>query len=236
LDLDKEIEPLDPGVRNSKFSTKRGHLPGQSLDHFDGSPLGGYGGHTSSRPFGVIANSLIDRYGDQTRWDEAADRMFIDANEPGHPAENLMPLYGPNSPLVDAYSIAGFKVVNGDGRFQNCSIINCLDYIFVSQALAGLVTGGGLERHGLWGTPTTRTRLRRITGRSTGTWKVPRIGLRSRRDLRRHQYVSAAAPAHVTAIIRPCVELYSCERRAQRASSLRLPVRRARAYRFAAIG
>jgi endonuclease/exonuclease/phosphatase family metal-dependent hydrolase len=58
-----------------------------------------------------------------------------DADAPGQPAENLAPLYGPNSPLVDAYSIAGFNVGNRLGSFQNCSITNRLDYIFVSQAL-----------------------------------------------------------------------------------------------------
>lgn len=79
-----------------------------------------------------------------------------DADAPGQPAENLVPLYGPNGPLVDAYSIAGFNVGNRLGSFQSCSITNRLDYIFVSQALAGLVTGGGLERHGLWGTPTNK--------------------------------------------------------------------------------
>jgi hypothetical protein len=72
------------------------------------------------------------------------------------PAENLAPPYGPNIPLVDAYSIAGFNVGNRLGSFQNSHITNRLDYIFVSQALAGLVTGGGLERHGLWGTPTNK--------------------------------------------------------------------------------
>jgi Endonuclease/Exonuclease/phosphatase family len=75
---------------------------------------------------------------------------------PGQPAQNMTPLYGANSPLVDAYSIAGFNVGNRLGSFQNCSIDNRLDYIFVSQPLAGLVTGGGLERHGLWGTPTNK--------------------------------------------------------------------------------
>jgi hypothetical protein len=29
---------------------------------------------------------------------------------------------------------------------------NRFDYIFVSQALAGLVSKDGIERHGLWGT------------------------------------------------------------------------------------
>lgn len=39
------------------------------------------------------------------------------------------------------------------GSFQSCSIRNRLDYIFVSHGLAPLVTGGGLERRGLWGDP-----------------------------------------------------------------------------------
>jgi len=38
--------------------------------------------------------------------------------------------------------------------FHSCTIRNRLDYIFVSRALAALVVNGGLERHGLWGTPT----------------------------------------------------------------------------------
>jgi endonuclease/exonuclease/phosphatase family metal-dependent hydrolase len=79
-----------------------------------------------------------------------------DADAPTQPAINLAPLYGPGSPLVEAYSIPGFNVGNRPGSFQNCSITNRLDYIFVSQALVGLVTGGGLERHGLWGTPTNK--------------------------------------------------------------------------------
>jgi hypothetical protein len=72
----------------------------------------------------------------------------------GQSAANLAPLYGPNSPLVDAYSISGFNVGARPGSFQSCGIRNRLDYIFVSQALASLVVNGGLERHGLWGTPT----------------------------------------------------------------------------------
>lgn len=72
----------------------------------------------------------------------------------GQTAANLVPLYGPNSPLVDAYSLPSFNVGTRPGSFQSCSIRNRLDYIFLSQALASLVTGGGLERRGLWGTPT----------------------------------------------------------------------------------
>jgi endonuclease/exonuclease/phosphatase family metal-dependent hydrolase len=72
----------------------------------------------------------------------------------GQAAENLAPLYGPTSPLVDVYSLPAFNEGPRPGSFQSCGIRNRLDYIFVSQPLAALVTGGGLERRGLWGTPT----------------------------------------------------------------------------------
>jgi hypothetical protein len=35
------------------------------------------------------------------------------------------------------------------GTFQSCGIRNRLDYILVSYDLAGLMVGGGIERHGL---------------------------------------------------------------------------------------
>jgi endonuclease/exonuclease/phosphatase family metal-dependent hydrolase len=72
----------------------------------------------------------------------------------GQSAANLAPLYGPTSPLVDVYTLPAFDVGSRPGSFQGCAIRNRLDYIFVSQALANLVTFGGVERRGLWGTPT----------------------------------------------------------------------------------
>ena len=109
----------------------------------------------------------------------------------GQPAENLAPLYGPSGPLVDAYSIAGFNIGNRLGSFQNCSITNRLDYIFVSQALAGLVTGGGLERHGLWGTSNEQEPAsdRHVLGDLRRPGRSRRRRVRSRRDLRRHQHL-----------------------------------------------
>lgn len=71
----------------------------------------------------------------------------------GNSATNFAPLYGPNSPLVDVYSLAAFNTGPKPGTFQTCSITNRLDYIFVSKNLAPLVVGGGIERHGLWGGP-----------------------------------------------------------------------------------
>jgi endonuclease/exonuclease/phosphatase family metal-dependent hydrolase len=70
----------------------------------------------------------------------------------GQTAINLTALYDQNSPLVDVYSLPAFAVGKRPGSFENCTIRNRFDYIFVSQALAGVVTGGGIERHGLWGT------------------------------------------------------------------------------------
>jgi hypothetical protein len=65
-------------------------------------------------------------------------------------------LYGANSPLVDVYSLPTFDEGPRPGSFQSCGLANRLDYIFVSQALAAQVTAGGLERRGLWGTPTNK--------------------------------------------------------------------------------
>jgi endonuclease/exonuclease/phosphatase family metal-dependent hydrolase len=74
----------------------------------------------------------------------------------GQSAVNLAPLYAQNSPLVDAYSLPAFDTGPRPGTFQSCGIRNRLDYIFVSQALAPLIVAGGIERHGLWGTPTNQ--------------------------------------------------------------------------------
>jgi len=72
----------------------------------------------------------------------------------GQSAADLAPLYGPNSPLEDAYSLPAFDAGPRPGTWQSCSIRNRLDYVFISHALAALVTGGGIERRGLWGTST----------------------------------------------------------------------------------
>ncbi len=72
----------------------------------------------------------------------------------GQPAPGLAPLYAGNSPLVEVYSLPAFNPGPRPGTFESCSIRNRFDYIFVSEALAGLVTGAGIERHGLWGTAT----------------------------------------------------------------------------------
>jgi hypothetical protein len=67
--------------------------------------------------------------------------------QPGHPPRPQRP------------AGRGLRPPNSDpgprpGTFQSCGIRNRLDYILVSQDLAGLVVGGGIERRGLWGTPT----------------------------------------------------------------------------------
>jgi hypothetical protein len=72
----------------------------------------------------------------------------------GQPAANLATLLDPNGPLVEVYALPTFDTGPRPGTFQSCGIRNRLDYILVSRDLAGLVVGGGIERHGLWGTPT----------------------------------------------------------------------------------
>ena len=94
----------------------------------------------------------------------AADGKHVvvmgDLNEGPHGsapnAENLAPLYAANSPLVECYSLNGFDLGGRDGTFDTCSLTNRLDYIFVSQSLQPLVTGGGVFRRGLWGSRKTR--------------------------------------------------------------------------------
>jgi predicted extracellular nuclease len=73
----------------------------------------------------------------------------------GQPAANLTSLVDPNGPLVEVYALPAFNQGPRPDTFQSCGIRDRLDYILVSQDLAGLVVGGGIERHGLWGTPTS---------------------------------------------------------------------------------
>ncbi|HKX70821.1 MAG TPA: endonuclease/exonuclease/phosphatase family protein [Acidimicrobiales bacterium] len=71
---------------------------------------------------------------------------------PQHPT--LEPLLGPDSPLVDAFTLDGFDPGPRPGTFQSCGVRNRLDYILLSPELAPRVTAGGVLRKGLWGTPT----------------------------------------------------------------------------------
>jgi hypothetical protein len=66
---------------------------------------------------------------------------------------NLTPLFEPGSPLVSVYTLPNFDTGPRPGTFQSCGIRNRLDYILLSEELAGRVVGGGIERHGLWGDP-----------------------------------------------------------------------------------
>lgn len=81
---------------------------------------------------------------------------------------SLRPLLGPDSPLVDAYSLPAFTGLydpldrdhERPGSFQSCTIGNRLDYILLSPELAERVTAGGVFRRGLWGTPSNVKRPR----------------------------------------------------------------------------
>jgi hypothetical protein len=73
---------------------------------------------------------------------------------PQHPT--LEDLLGPQSPLVDTHSLDVFDPGPRPGTFQSCGARNRIDYILTSPELADLVTAGGINRKGLWGTPTNK--------------------------------------------------------------------------------
>lgn len=54
------------------------------------------------------------------------------------------------------FSLPAFDPGPKPGTFQSCSTTNRIDYIFVSKNLAPKVVSAGIERHGLWGTPSNK--------------------------------------------------------------------------------
>lgn len=89
-------------------------------------------------------NELIALVGDFNKGPKAGP-------PPEHPT--LEALFDSASELVDAYSLDVFDVGPRPGTFEACSLANRLDYMFLSPALAALVTAGGINRKGLWGNP-----------------------------------------------------------------------------------
>jgi endonuclease/exonuclease/phosphatase family metal-dependent hydrolase len=75
---------------------------------------------------------------------------------PGQPPVDLVSLFDPTGPLVSVYDLPVFDPGPRPGTFQSCGLANRLDHVFVSRPLAASVLGGGIERHGLWGTPTNK--------------------------------------------------------------------------------
>jgi len=71
-------------------------------------------------------------------------------------AANLADLYNNASPLIDCYSLPAFDTGPRPGTFDSCGLRNRLDYVFVSQSLAGTFASGAIFRKGLWGTRQTR--------------------------------------------------------------------------------
>ena len=55
--------------------------------------------------------------------------------------------------MVDVTTLPGFNSGPRPGTVQSCGHHNRLEYILVSAAH---VTGGAIERRGLWGTPTNK--------------------------------------------------------------------------------
>ncbi|MFI5912470.1 endonuclease/exonuclease/phosphatase family protein [Dactylosporangium sp. NPDC051541] len=80
-----------------------------------------------------------------------------------HPT--LEALLGAASPLVSCFDLDAFGELfdpkddehERPGTFQSCTISNRLDYILFSPELAAKVTGGGVFRKGLWGSPANKT-------------------------------------------------------------------------------
>jgi endonuclease/exonuclease/phosphatase family metal-dependent hydrolase len=125
------------------------------VNHFKSQSGGGGGAKRARQAQGVrdIVEGLLAAgepnvvvMGDLNEGPAAADEL---------PA-NLTPIFDPDGPLVDVYSLPGFDPGPRPGSFQSCSIRNRLDYILLSHDLAATVVGGGIERRGLWGTPTNK--------------------------------------------------------------------------------
>jgi endonuclease/exonuclease/phosphatase family metal-dependent hydrolase len=63
----------------------------------------------------------------------------------------LDPLLGPGSGFIDIMQHPAFTGDGRPGTFGNGNANDKLDYILLSPALAARVTGGGIERRGVWG-------------------------------------------------------------------------------------
>ncbi|WP_433060604.1 endonuclease/exonuclease/phosphatase family protein [Dactylosporangium sp. CS-033363] len=83
-----------------------------------------------------------------------------DRHDPKH-HPTLEALLDAGTPLVSCYDLDAFGELfdprdtgkERPGTFQSCTISNRLDYILLSPELAAKVTGGGVFRKGLWGSP-----------------------------------------------------------------------------------
>ncbi|WP_433219335.1 endonuclease/exonuclease/phosphatase family protein [Dactylosporangium sp. CS-047395] len=83
-----------------------------------------------------------------------------DRHDPKH-HPTLEALLDAGTPLVSCYDLDAFGGLfdpkdtgkERPGTFQSCTISNRLDYILLSPELAAKVTGGGVFRKGLWGSP-----------------------------------------------------------------------------------
>ena len=143
------VQPRLPGVPAAPADRCRAymvlnHLKSQSFTSGDPDPL-------RTRQATEV-RAIYDRL-------RAAGAEFIavvgDFNKrPDH--ASLRPLLGPDSPLVDAYSLAAFTGLfdpldhdrERPGSFQSCTIGNRLDYLLLSPELAGRVTAAWCFRRG----------------------------------------------------------------------------------------
>jgi endonuclease/exonuclease/phosphatase family metal-dependent hydrolase len=76
----------------------------------------------------------------------------------GQDPPDLTALYDPAGPLRSVFDLPGFDPGPRPGTFGSCRIDERFDHILLSTALVPQLVAGGIERHGLWGTPTNKHR------------------------------------------------------------------------------
>jgi endonuclease/exonuclease/phosphatase family metal-dependent hydrolase len=164
VSMHSNVDVLDPGAPGERLFSRDCaeylcRLPNKRkvrvlLNHFK-SQSGGGGPKRKRQAEGL--RRIVD---DLVKSGEKNLIVMGDLNEgpdgQGNPSQNFAPLYAPDSPLVDVFSLADFDPGPKPGTFQSCSTTNRIDYIFVSKNLAPKVVGGGIERHGVWGAPTNK--------------------------------------------------------------------------------
>lgn len=103
------------------------------LNHFKSQSGGGGGSKRLRQAQGV--RDVVDRLiADGVQNIVVMGDLNDGPEDAGQPAASLAPLYGPASPLVDAYSLATFDVGMRPGSFQSCGLANRLDFVFVVSA------------------------------------------------------------------------------------------------------
>ena len=123
------------------------------VNHFKSQSGGGGAPSAPARPTGSA--TIVDRLV------AAGERNIVvmgDLNEGPTAPDSRRPtcaaLFDPAGPLVDVYSLPVFDPGPGRAPSRAAGSATGSTTSWSRETLAALVTGGGIERHGLWGTPT----------------------------------------------------------------------------------